>query len=361
MAKFNNKLSTIIKHQAPDFVLDEHPRFLEFIKQYYTFMESAEISVTSVETTDGVLLESETDLHPNKLILDASHISSGNTQEGSGDKVLQESSSFGKFEKGEIITGSTSGATATVLVEDLSNGKLFISAQDKFVDGETIVGATSTASATLDNYRANPVQNIQQLTNFRDPDKVLSNFLTKFRNEFMATLPEKLDDNINKRNLIKNIRSVYLAKGTAKANEVFFKMLFNENSQTVYPRENMLRVSDGKFDSKKILRAVSTVGTPTDLIGRTITGVTSEATAVVETINTFNIAGVNTTEFILNEDTITGTFTADETIQGTSSDTDDIYIKLVITSIPSVLTISNDGANYSTSDTVTISNTGGVG
>jgi len=161
MAKFNNKLSTIIKHHAPDFVLHQHPRFLEFIKQYYTFMESAEISVTSVETTDGVLLESETDLHPNKLILDASHISSGNTQEGSGDKVLQESSSFGKFEKGEIITGSTSGATATILVEDLSNGKLFISAQDKFVDGETIVGATSTASAILDNYRANPVQNIQ--------------------------------------------------------------------------------------------------------------------------------------------------------------------------------------------------------
>ena len=324
-------------------------------------MESAEISVTSVETTDGVLLESETDLEASALLLDASHISSGNTQEASGDKVLQESSSFGKFEKGEIITGSTSGATATVLVEDLSNGKLFISAQDKFVDGETIVGATSTASATLDNYRVNPVQNIQQLTNFRDPDKVLSNFLTKFRNEFMATLPEKLDDNINKRNLIKNIRSVYLAKGTAKANEVFFKMLFNENSETIYPRENMLRVSDGKFDSKKILRAVSTVGTPTDLIGRTITGVTSEATAVVETINTFNIAGVNTTEFVVNEDTITGTFTADEIIQGTSSDTDDTYIKLALTSIPSVLTISNDGANYSTSDTVTISNTGGSG
>ena len=361
MAKFNNKLSTLIKHQAPDFVLNEHPRFLEFIKQYYTFMESAEIAVTSVQTTDGVLLESETDLEPSALLLDASRISSGNTTESNGDKVLQESSSYGKFERGETVTGSTSGATATVLVEDLSNGKLFITSQDKFIDGEIIVGATSTASATLDNYRPNPVQNIQQLTNFRDPDKVLSNFLTKFRNEFMATLPEKLDSSIDKRKLIKNIRSVYLAKGTAKANEVFFKMLFNENSETIYPRENMLRVSDGKFDSKKILRAVSTVGTPTDLIGRTITGVTSEASAVVETINTFNIAGVNTTEFILNEDTITGTFTADETIQGTSSDTDDTYIKLVLTSIPSVLTISNDGANYSTSDTVTISNTGGSG
>ena len=57
-------------------------------------MESAEISVTSVETTDGILLESETDLHASVLLLDANRISSGNTQEGAGDKVLQESSSL---------------------------------------------------------------------------------------------------------------------------------------------------------------------------------------------------------------------------------------------------------------------------
>ena len=360
MAKFFEKLSTRVKHQAPDFVLDEHPRFLEFVKQYYTFMESAEISVTSVLSTDGIQLESETDLEPSVLLLDANRISSNNTTEGNGDKVLQESSSYGKFEKGETITGATSGATATVLVEDLSNGKLYISAQDKFKDGETITGGTSGASATLDNYRANPVQNIQQLTNFRDPDKVISNFLTKFRNEFMATLPENLDSSIDKRKLIKNIRSVYLAKGTAKANEVFFKMLFNEKSETIYPKEQMLRISDGKFDSKKILRAISSVGEPTDLIGRTITGVTSEATAIVETVNTFNIGGVNTTEFILNEDSISGTFTADETIKGTKTDTSDTFIKLTITSIPSVLTVTNDGANYSTDDSVSIS-AGGTG
>ena len=361
MAKFNNKISNLIKHQAPGFVLEEHPRFLEFIKQYYTFMESAEISVTSVQTTDGVLLESETDLEPSALLLNASHISSGNTQESIGDKVLQETSSYGKFEKGETVTGSTSNATSTLLVEDLSNGKLFISAQDKFIDGEILVGSISGASATLNSYSSNPVQNIQQLTNFRDPDKVISNFLTKFRNEFMATLPENLDSNIDKRNLIKNIRSVYLAKGTAKANEVFFKMLFNENSETIYPRENMLRISDGKFDSKKILRAVASVGTSTDLIGRTITGVTSGATAIVETVNTFNIGGVNTSEFLLSEDTLVGTFSSDEVIRGTKTDTDDTFIKLTITSIPSVLSIGDSGSLYDTSDSVTISATGGVG
>ena len=113
---FKEKLSTLLKHQAPDFVLNDHPRFLEFVKQYYTFMESAEISITSIESTDGIQLESETDL-TDVLLLDANRVSSNNTTEGNGDKVLQESSSYGKFEKGETITGATSGATASVLVE----------------------------------------------------------------------------------------------------------------------------------------------------------------------------------------------------------------------------------------------------
>jgi hypothetical protein len=123
----------------------------------------------------------------------------------------------------------------------------------------------------------------------------------------------------------------------------------------------MLRISDGKFDSKKILRAVASVGTSTDLIGRTITGVTSGATAIVETVNTFNIGGVNTSEFLLSEDTLVGTFSSDEVIRGTKTDTDDTFIKLTITSIPSVLSIGDSGSLYDTSDSVTISATGGVG
>ena len=360
MAKFTEKVSTLLKHQAPEFVLNDHPRFLEFVKQYYTFMESAKLSVTSVLSTDGIELESETGVS-DILLLNAGKISSNNTQDDAGDKVILETSSYGKFEVGETITGATSNATSTVLVEDLDNGCLFISGQDKFITGETVTGGTSGASATIDNYQPNPVQNIQQLTNFRDPDKVINNFLTKMRTEFMATLPEKLDSNVSKKTILKNIRSLYLAKGTAKSNEVFFKMLFNENSETIYPKENMLRISDGKFDSKKILRAISSVGEPTDLIGRTITGVTSSATAVVETVNKFNVGGIIVSEFILNEDTITGTFQADEVIRGTKTDTDATYIKLTTTSVPSVLTISEDGSLYDTDDTVSISNTGGTG
>ena len=56
MAKFNDKISTLINSQLPDFVVDDHPQFVQFLKTYFTFMESAEMQVTSIESTDGISL-----------------------------------------------------------------------------------------------------------------------------------------------------------------------------------------------------------------------------------------------------------------------------------------------------------------
>ena len=52
------------------------------------------------------------------------------------------------------------------------------------------------------------------------------------------------------------------------------------NNQKHFILENKcLRTSDGQFDSLKVLRVIATVGDATLLIGRTITGQTSKATA----------------------------------------------------------------------------------
>jgi hypothetical protein len=356
MAKFTDKISNLVNQQVPEFVLEQHPKFLEFLKTYYTFMESAELGVTSVQTTDGVLLETETNQN-NELILDGSRIDTDRTQLDAGDKVLLESSAFGKFTRGETVTGSTSNATATVLAEDLDNNRLFISAQDKFINGEEVVGVSSNATAIINNYKPNPVNNIQDLLNFRDPDKVVSNFLTKFRNEFLNTLPESLSTGVDKRKLIKNIKSVYRAKGTNRGHELFFRLLFGLESETIYPRENILRASDGKWDTQKILRAIGTIGDTANLIGRTIEGETSSATAVVENVFKFQIGANEVTEFILNEDTILGTFQTSEVIRGTETDNDDIFIKATITGIPSTTSLTNDGSLYTEADSLTV--TGG--
>jgi hypothetical protein len=357
MAKFTKKITNLINQQVPEFVLSDHPKFLEFVKTYYRFMESAEITLANIELTDGIQLETET-AQENNLVLNASKLDTDRTSLDAGDKILLEDTGFGKFERGEIVTGSTSNATATVLSEDLVSNRLFISAQDKFVQDEIITGGTSGARATISNYKPNPVNNIQDLLNFRDPDKAISNFLTKFRNEFLNTLPETLDENVDKRKLIKNIKSVYRSKGTQRGHELFFRFLFNIDSETIYPREQMLRVSDGQFDTKKVLRAIGTVGDTSGLIGRTITGQTSGATAIVENIFKFQIGINEVSEIIINGETITGTFVTGEEIRGTESDTSDIFIKATVTGIPNIVSITNDGGLLSIEDSITLTGAG---
>ena len=361
MAKFTDKISNLINSQAPEFVVSDHPKFLEFVKSYFTFMESAEVSVTSVQSTDGIQLESEINTDTSTLLLDASRLDTDRTQLDANDKVILESSTYGKFTRGETITGQTSKATAVILKEDLDNGKLYITAQNKFIDGEEIVGASSNATAVLNDYRPNPVNTIQDLLKFRDPDKVIANFLTKFRNEFLNTIPEKLNADIDKRKLIKNIKSVYRAKGTSRGHEIFFRMLFGLPSETIYPRENMLRVSDGKWTTNKIIRAIAFFGSDTSkLIGRTITGQSSGATAFVEAVSKFQIGANEITEFTLAGYTITGTFQTGEEVRGTESDSASSFIKATTSGIPGTISITNDGFLSDENDSVPVTG-GGTG
>ena len=359
MAKFNDKISTLISSQLPDFVVDDHPQFVQFLKTYYQFMESAMLQVTSIENTDGITLENETGL-ANNLLLNGSKITSEITQADAGDKIIYEDTVYGNFTIGETITGLVSKATAKILAEDLINGKLYISAQDKFNKDEIIVGNDSNAQAVINDYRPNPVSTVQDLTNFRDPDKVISNFLSKFRDEFLKTIPEKLANGLDKRNLIKNIKSMYRLKGTQAGHELFFRILFNQISETFYPRSQMLRVSDGQWDSQKVLRSIVVIGDTTNLVGRTITGSSTGATAVVESVKKFIIANKEVTEFVLNINSMTGTFNIGEEITGTASDTDDFFIKANVTGIPGRKTITNDGNLYSTADFLTVTG-GGTG
>jgi len=362
MANFKDKISNIINSQVPDFVLEDHPLFLDFIKAYYQLMESAEIQLTNIGDPDHLVLEGTT---AGKILIDGTNVS----KDDGDDNVLLEDTSYGDFINGETITGSTSGATTTVLIEDVDGGaRLFVAHENKLIEGELIIGSTSGAEATIGKYRANPVQNIQQLLDYADVDKSISGFLARFRNSFLTSVPESLHADINKRQLIKNIKSLYQAKGTKRASEIFFKLLFNEDAEIRYPKDEMLRVSDGKWDTRKIIRCLA-LGTsePTNLIGQTITqannpvsATVNKATAIVEDVFKFLIGGVEVTEIVVGDNSVSGTFVAGETITGTDNTDDDILVSLTVSSIVDQKTITNDGALYNEDDTVEIT-AGGTG
>tara|TARA_Y100000591_G_scaffold233896_1_gene204704 strand:- start:419 stop:3661 length:3243 start_codon:yes stop_codon:yes gene_type:complete len=362
------KLSNLVKEQLPSFVLEDHPQFAEFVSAYYLFLESAELQISSFTAVDNILLEGEgtTD---NFVLLERTD----SFGLDANDKLVQEELTFsGTFQKKEVITGATSGATATILAEDFANSKYIISANNGFITGETVTGATSGATGIVGRYRANPIENIQQFLNYSDPDHTISDFLTQMKEEFLKTIPTNTDSSVNRRKLIKNIKTLYRSKGTDKAHQVFFRLLFNESSEIYKPTVDMLRISDGKFSTNNFLRCTQTaaqaIDNPIFLIGQEIKQTNdpadenvNEATAIVENITRFQEGSVVVTEVEINAETTTGTFVNGQTVSGISNIDSDNLINLTISQAVSSTTITNDGGTLTVGDEATISGGAGTG
>ena len=350
-SELTTKVSILIDGQVPDYIQADHPIFVDFLRQYYKFLESAQITITG--TVDQVLLETAS---TNFLTLDGTDRFSSNDS----SKIVFEDST-GKFEVGETITGGTSKATATILVDD--NETLYISANQKFKEGETITGGTSGATSTLVKYRANPVQNIQQLFEYADPDNTVDHFLNAFRDSFMESIPTSLASGVSKRNLIKQIRDLYAAKGTSEGHKLFFRILLGQEAEIYYPEKDMLRLSDGNWSKPIIIRCTSDTSgaVPADMVGKNITGASSGTKAQIISEFTFQQDNESITEFSLREDTIEGSgFTISETFTGIS-ETEDINMQFTIQGIVTKISVTDSGLLYSKGDSLTVDTAVGNG
>ena len=336
MAKFDKKISNLVSRQLPAHIQANHPLLVEFVKQYYVFMDSAQITLSSVTASDQIILEAATG---GFVALNATN----EFGKDEGDYILSEQTSVGEFTKGETITGATSGQTATILAEDTDALKLYVTENSLFVTGETITGSTSGAQGIISRYRPNPNAHLTQLLEYADVNDTIDDFFKQFRNTFLQTLPNTLTNGLDKRQLTKNIISLYKAKGTKAANEIFFRALFNETPELYYPTVDMMRVSDGNFDTEQILKA--TLSAPSDgnmnnLVGKTITqsdivgnDTVDLASSVVEkaTISTISLNGVthDVATFVLNKDSTSGSFSSsggDGLVLDTAADENDNII-----------------------------------
>ena len=341
-----NKLSPLIEGQVPDFVQADHSTFVRFLKHYYQYLESGELRLTV--SIDNMLLEVQTESF---LLLE------------DGSKLVLESSE-GKFSPNETITGATSKATATVLVDDLGNStkpRLFISGQQQFQTGETITGGTSSATGTVVRYRANPVQNLQQLLEYANTDNTIYDFLDQLRDSFMNAIPKDLATGVDQRNLIKNIRELYRAKGTSEGHKIFLRMLLGENSEIMYPNQFMMRVSDGNWGYQNIIRCLPGANAaPSELIGQVLTGQTSGATAVVASALSTAEGADTISQFEINPASLTGTFVDGELIQGVST-VQDVTMSFTIRGIVTSYAVSDGGKLYSVGDELDLDTQSAIG
>lgn len=391
MATNDKKLSNLVSRQLPEFVQSQSPALLEFVEKYYTLLESAQLTISNVGDIDNILLETEV---TSFLQLNATD-EFGNDN---GDYITDEQSGKGEFQKGEIITGQTSGQTATILTEDADNGKLYISSNSKFITGEEIIGSSSNATAIITKYRANPVENFTNLLKYIDVDDSIDDFFIQFRNKFLDTIPNNLDAGLDKEAFTKRVIDLYNRKGSKKAHEVFFRALFNETPELYYPNRDMLRVSDGKWSVDTILKVTlisPSNGDTGNLVGQTITQQTvvgntviQEATAVVDLVTKQTVSGQEVSTLFINSGNITGTFlsstgdnfdleddsgillleTGDEVDQeeqvlltGVDNTDPDVIITCAIDKVIDNITVTESGNYYTTNEVITVDNSTSIG
>lgn len=163
----------------------------------------------------------------------------------------------------------------------------------------------------------NRIKNVQK---YYDIDVTEDIFAERMYKIFLKNLPEssKVDRNL----LLKHVKDFYRSRGTEKSVRFLLNILFAELPYSIYyPKQDVLRASDGKWYVKKTLRITdvhldSNLTTQlTDILNFTrtrIVGNTSGASALVEGVDRFYETNVLVDELVLSN--IDGNFENGEQI-----------------------------------------------
>ena len=96
---------------------------------------------------------------------------------------------------------------------------------------------------------------ITQAKNLRhvsDVDDSIEQFEKNFINNYAPLFP--LDTAADKALLIKKALPLYLTKGSIKSFELLFRLLYGQEVTITYPKDNILRASDGKWTVENVVR-----------------------------------------------------------------------------------------------------------
>lgn len=101
------------------------------------------------------------------------------------------------------------------------------------------------------------IKRSKDLRNLSDVDKSIDDFQDSFFNMFATNVPQ--DVKVDKAFLIKNLLPLYLSKGSENSFKFLFRMLFGQELEVRYPRNEVLRVSDGKWVAEKFVKITTEI------------------------------------------------------------------------------------------------------
>ena len=282
-----------------------------------------------------------------------------------------------QFTIGETLTGNTSQATA-VVTGTKGNTIAFIKPSNdvSFKYGEKVTGDTTRAYATLSNgvvdgtFPKGSVESfrsrgasvaVRELEKSQDIDLTNEGLIdVAWKKEFYVNIPKTAAT--DRRQLLKQMKEVYRAKGNEASFNWLFRTLFaKEEIEFYYPKVDLIRLSDGKWVLDKSIKVLTSTANNTSLFtGRKITGSTSGCTALVEKQITYFAGSLEVTELTLSNivESDSGFFVANETVTS-ETDTSGKSATGTTVGVVQTVTINAGGTNYIPGDEIHITAGGG--
>jgi hypothetical protein len=92
-----------------------------------------------------------------------------------------------------------------------------------------------------------PANIINRLVDARDVDNIADEFLGYIQRE--VAMPISNLEGVDRRKLYKHLTDLYLSKGSIPSYEALFNLLFQDQIELYFPRVDVLKLSDGKWDN----------------------------------------------------------------------------------------------------------------
>ena len=243
-------VSNSVRGQLPEYIQTDYPNFVNFIKDYYRFLE--------------------TNSNPLDLL-------------NSTQKLVDVDTYTGIDYRARLKTPVAQNATEIVVLDHVEFPKtdgllrindeiIFYKTREHIAD-EFNAYKLTVFSGCIRGYTANELDidngftpNIKTTPALHSATSVVYNqsytyllyFLEKLRSQYLVDFPKNiLEKNINSVNfnvLLKRIKDFYLTKGTPNGIEFYFKFLFQKSPELINYSDYLMASSDAIYQSKKVVK-----------------------------------------------------------------------------------------------------------
>jgi hypothetical protein len=197
----------------------------------------------------------------------------------------------------------------------------------------------------------NPLNMARSLMSYRDVDTTPEAFLLFFKNKYLNNI--QFTTATNKRLFIKNSLDFYRSKGTPRAVDLFFRLIYGVNADVYLPGEDIFKLSNAEWVKPKYLE-VTHSDRNLDYLGKTVTGLGSGATAFIDRLVRRRINGKFIDIFYISA--ITGNFLLNETL----SIDDDLTNAPVVKGSLTTAEVIDGSSGFSIGDTILLTSNNGL-